>query len=770
MANTKRIADLSTRFRVEGLDTLRAGLARAADAVRGALAKMGNSPAGKAIQKSFDVARKGIEQTRKSIQKATDGLKKMGEMARKTGEHMKRAGEAGKKIAMAGVAGVGAVVAGGTSAIGATKAQASEVLEAEKLGRGINMSTMEMSAFGKIAREVGIDIGGAQQMMAKFNDAASQAQRGEGFQAQFKGVNTKITQSRREIDVLNDFARKWAKMAPGRKRDKFLGDIFGNENLAEADELMARLTRTQTTLRQEMEALEKSGTVFDERDLQNAKGFRSATNALSESFRGLRQAIFRTFGPTVNRLILVTARLLQQNTGRIVGGMIQTWNYAIRVIRTFFGWQQKVGSQDVGWVVMLKNAFYAIGPTIDMLRTRFSLFVEGVKANFEIARAYVSQFIRDVRATMFGRDYDVSGQNRWMLSIRDQALRVVSAIQASFTQLYGAATEAFGGIAAAWAEVVAGFQAAEFGATETAFHNIGAAVGIVIQWVVELTKQIYLMAATGADATGGFEWLNTVRDWIQHTVDAATVAIGWFKQLWDSINAVVGIFGTDLSTALLFLALLRLTGVGGILASVISGFGGIITKVISLVSNFGVAGKAATLFAGRGGLGILVAALGFGGPLALAIGLLVSNLDLIFGNLQQHAEETKLSFKEVGDAALAATQTSRQQKLDDPSLQGSYRGSADMRSLVLPISRQPEEERAANQAARIAHLANPAAASGQGSLVWDGSAYVLDRSKPPAAPTTNLNITVGDRIIETQTNSTDAEIRKAFAAANLRPS
>lgn len=754
MAMNKRPADFTARFRLEGVEQVKAKLNAAATHVKQSLDRIRNSPGGERMKKSFEgaqksvetvnrrlqtlgvvartagtatnrsmlLAKRGVDLTTAAILKSTVALRAMSAAARNAAARV-------RGIVLRGSAMVTAAGAAmGGTAISASNKSAEAINSTRDRAGKLGMRTEQLDALTTISTRAGLDSGTTDTLLGKINEQLGHLP------------------SDRRMAAIEKMATRFQRMSAAKK-GQFLENMFGAENVDAGNRLMQEMSRNAGGLRAEMDRLRRGGLAVSAKDVRLADEYRRSVTGLREQFKALRLVIFRTFGPVINRWLAVFTRALERNRYTIVARMVRAYDRFIVVVRDLL---KVFGNVETGWAVQhtwmyrVRDAFAALPRVIRLaidwtvylgrvitetfwkLHARAVEVFPVVKAEIIEAWQWLKQFGKDLRAVVEGRDGDVSQQNLWMIALRDQAIATVLMIVERFTALYSAIATIIGGIWSAWSDLVSGIQAAEFSQTESAFYNIGAAVRIVFDWVVELTQQLYKMIALGEDATGRFAWLNTIRDYVIDFYKHLEIAIGWLSSMINGLHDWLAQWGFDLKSTLLFLGLLSLSGAGGLLAATVSGLG----SVIAMSGPWG-------------------AAFAFMGAATLAFYNLLKNSP-INGWIQGLMDKLWM----VEARAQQVT------KWNDESLAmyGDKRGQAP----VVPVADMRPNSTGVQRA--------PAPAP----VDWDAirnnpnkTQYHSARTPPP--PTTTLNLTVGNRTIETQTTTPASEVESAVRAANARP-
>jgi hypothetical protein len=670
MSMRRKIADLYTEFRVQGLNTVQAALSTFTTTANRALRTVGIPQFLGAVTRGTLLASRGLI-----------------EVGRRLGVVTMAAGRYAKTMAtVATAAGVGAFTAIGKS----IKYTSEDILEINRLALALGVSFRRVAALAQIGKGYGVDFGDLRGSLIQFSGQVSAALQGSDAQAQYfkmlgvelKGANG---QARDFLSILYDVARAQKKLA-APDRAMVLSQLFGEDDASNVSEFLGALGANPKPLSQQLDTVADSGASYDERSLAAAKKFRAATNDLKDAWSSFTKEIFRTFGGPFSEVVWSAAQVLRNNYKPIVEGLAKAWNAvvgpafdALTILGVNHGaqWNNTWVAKLEPELLEIKRRFFQV---IDLMKrfwgaatdeSRLSKLQKGVRVVYDffqvliggnrngsyIRTSFIDRYfekifdlhhflkglprlVADVYRTLTGDWNNIAPDNKWVLYLYNDLVDAVERIKLKIVNAGVAATVALLGFVQKAIDVVqndleliAPFvdlvrniirdvqQQWAKGMVDGATTPFGAIAGGIKQaamWTAELVRQIDAVFMKGQEASSSFAWLNDVKAIIDQWGPSLVQGLSWFRAfmrelfggLFEINEWFKKTFGFDLAATLVFIGLLRFSRILGL---VWKGLGLIGTAIRALfgaqaLASFASAGTALGGF--MGALTGLIAKLG----------------------------------------------------------------------------------------------------------------------------------------------------------------
>lgn len=666
MAMRREVADLSTRLSVSGLAEARASVKRFVagiksdtaganlDAVSFTPRQMASAVLGlETIRKRFGVVTDAVKSVSSQTASATQaigglaaatakiGIGALGNVARGAGT---LAVGAGRRVATGAAVGAGAGIAGAIASVTSTS---SDIKEQAKLASILGQSLEEFSGFAAVARQSGVAVDDLRGSMIQFAGQLADAANGGGTLKFFEDMGVAVKdasgKTRDLMDVFYDVSRAQSSLGKA-DRARTIALLFGEDDSAKVSELLNLMGQTTREAVSAQGALAKSkGFAYTEQDLALYKGMRTAVEGVKDAFRQLATYIFRATGPQIIDILRQVKVWIEANTASIavLAYVFAAWMAGLASDITRFAFTgdnnfvnkwfmafrdlQNISKGGVATFAPWLNIFYDLNQVMGGQPAIFNLWIntivayaragyKEVVAVFNVVKLFMADIYR-----LVNNPGAVSSTNHFMIEWRDIAIQAFAdvkkfAIQFSldFIQamqdLYVFLQPLFVLIIQSWQDFNKGFQTGDIKQVISLFGLLGVSVRFVADNLVaaafglaEFLRQLFQVIANGKQFEGSFAFLNPMLEKVKEGYKL-------FKQLYDTIDGVLKLFGFDLGKTLFFLGLLRLFG----LLSIITGPAGVIAAFVSGLMGGGAAAAGAAV-AGAFSTGGVVAALGVAG-------------------------------------------------------------------------------------------------------------------------------------------------------------
>lgn len=544
---------------------------------------------------------------------------------------------------VSGLIGIGGMMAGVKGAVDSAN---SFVEVNRRLALTMDMPIEQFQAFTSTVSAFGFELDDVRQAMTQFYGVAGEAKTGTGsYFEMFKQAGIDMTLAENKMASMPELLQKFAVQIQnirGSDRTSILAQIFGDDDATKVGlmlEAMADTSGYAKAYGDTIKDLKRSGALITDADIALSKAYRGQISQLGTAFEGLKMSIYRAFGPTFIRWMKVATEGIIKYRHQIVRYLVGAYNRFIillrDVLKVFFNlntayevqhkWLYKLQSgvkEFMAVMGQLWRIFNVVGKRIaDELEgaiggTDFGIGNALSSALAGISDAEINAFIdklilafnhvklvaMDMWAIISGRGYNVqTGIGRQMRGVVEHVIAMIAsmrdAVQPVLEQLYG--LFGFVGQIMAWVQgvygqLVEGFNSGNIDPAVSAWTNIGAALKIAADWITEFAQQLYGVFVLQQDATGRFAWINDVIKSFQVFWGHVKTAWGWFQALYQKVDEFFTAMGWDLGGTLMFLGLLKLTGV---LDGIFGALGLVMSAIsIALPLALGTAGAAVTTF------------------------------------------------------------------------------------------------------------------------------------------------------------------------------
>lgn len=357
MANTKRIANIVTEFKANGVSALKKAMDK--------IAKAGGA-VGKAIRKGGKDGKSGLDDVRQGSTQATTGVQRVAAVGGRLGQALTKAsttaqkaiqkigtasGRVASQVGKLGSAGArmgsavakGALTAGtalarlsmragavGTAiaAIGAAgfggaikKAVDSATEDMKNLNETIaltRMSPEQASFWQRFGAENGVEREDVSAIFGAFNTAAAEAlqdpesQFAQTFKAmgiQVEGANGKL---RDMSSLFTDLAIAQRRLAP-QARGMFLAQIFGDGDSLKAGQMLDEAGRLgRGGLNSRFGDMRGRGELVDARQLAAYREYVKMVSRFKDTWRTVQRQVFTDIAPDLTRFFEVAGRVLRE--------------------------------------------------------------------------------------------------------------------------------------------------------------------------------------------------------------------------------------------------------------------------------------------------------------------------------------------------------------------------------------------------------------------------------------------------------------------------
>jgi hypothetical protein len=411
----------------------------------------------------------------------------------------------------------------------------------------------------------------------------------------------------------------------GTDRVALLSQIFGGDVGVKLAPLFEAMRSTEAfSQRFERQAL--FGTLVTEQDLARTKDYKEGVGQLTEAWQGLRMTLARRVSPAIAELSRYFARLIAANrewVGEIVSNTMakQLWALVDLRDRLFYGVRNPRGGNT--WVVWMVDGLGMLWWGFKKALDIFGQFQAALTGNSAAVRdQWVYSVIsagqtlvrwagvavraaNEMRLAVLGQDDQVT-EFPWVLKFRDSITKAfttaksfakdawfaisgrreqesgqfpiidrfldrVSAAKAWVIQTFGEVrawiVQVLGDVKAVWADTTGNLGSGDMATGPgRLFQQIMEGARWARESIIELQATFAVFWADLQRVFGGqdavrFGWLT---DWVKPAVEALKTAWEAFEKVRAAFNAVLSVFGTDLTTVLIFTSMLRLSGLLGI--------------------------------------------------------------------------------------------------------------------------------------------------------------------------------------------------------------
>lgn len=523
--------DIRTRFRLDGLKQaatqLRSFARRASDSF--AIAREQSRDA-------FEPARKSAEQLRRSVRRLGSTLRtagvggfralnRIGVTAFRGAAAVAVRAAGAMRLALGGIA-IGGAAAG--AAIERTVSSSAEFVELQsRFARAGGTSVEAFSRLSYAARQFGVANDEVLGALSTLSDKIAEAARGEGAAEFFEKMGVAVQdadgQFRDSIAVLLDLIDA-SKQLNTTQRAGLFNELLGGD----AEKLASVLALTSDEIRALGDEGERLGVALGEERVKEARLYSKELRRMQAAFRGLTLEVGRRLYPAFARVTGQVAEFVAENRARIADLAEQTWGKLLRVVEDFIlvarGLERDVRNR---WILEWRDRLSFLGDA------------------FQWVRVLAAEFF----AVMRGGN---SERFPWLVSLRDRAVAAAEQTRALVRDIE---------------LILSGKNAESYPWLDELVDRVRQGY----EWSSAFAEALSTVLS-GDDAPADFAWMNAVRDYVNELSAAFATAWRWFRRVYDFLSRELReAFGLDLGSTLLFIGLLRLSGLLGLITAPLNG-------------------------------------------------------------------------------------------------------------------------------------------------------------------------------------------------------
>jgi hypothetical protein len=550
MADT-RVPEIRTRFTLDGVRQAATALVRFGSEVKTALRPISDSVS-RVSSHIAAVSKTAVAATRQVSSAASAA-------ARTASSAMSSVASAGKRVSLWGGA---AGAAGLTAAIRTTTEM---IRQQERFSRAAGTSTRNWAAMSAAAASYGVEQDDLMGGLSALSDKIAEAQNGSGdafnlFQS--LGIPTKdqFGRLRDSVDVMQDLMDATSGMDRTRKANIFNTLMGGDaEKMAE---MLSSVSRRDVDGWREIAAA--TGTIASPEDVQRTRVFSQSISLLKMSVKGLAAEIAQRFLPMLSSMAQMLAVTISNNRIAIADGVVAGWNRFMAVVHDVVwliagrrtGFENGIFEHIGRGVVLVTPALLYLKTIVTDIEALFSGNASAVQNTWILSLASQIQ-----QATIYAKElfYALTFQdskvveNRQLIYLREQIIltaQLIAAQMMAYVDQLKPYIVALGQAAIAEVMHVVGIISGAISSLRDLISVVlsGSVANLSPGWVKDYASQILELRAV-------------VLQFAKSFISAFQMFQGVLKQIGEWLKPLLDLFDTDITTALLFVGLLKMSGI-----------------------------------------------------------------------------------------------------------------------------------------------------------------------------------------------------------------